>query len=163
LSCGTRNPALHPDHALQANDLRPKKISNCRKRVSHCDRSPDSRQAKPARKYLLARIGNIGSARRPPGVARYSPRSCPDGFPLGPRANGIQSVHRQLAARIIARMPALIASDSLGHASTTVAKPGSSGASRAPSAPHSAPLWSETPVFPGFFGGSSSPRTPTRL
>lgn len=44
-------------------------------------------------------------------------------------------------ARIIARMPARIALDSLYQASTTAAKSGANGVACTASAPHSAPLW----------------------
>lgn len=54
------------------------------------------------------------------------------------------------AAPIIARMPIRMASGNLGQASTTAAKSGGKLALRDSSAPHSAPLWTETPVFPSF-------------
>lgn len=50
-------------------------------------------------------------------------------------------------------MPARMASGSLGQASTTAAKSGEILAFRASSAPHSAPLWSEAPVFLAFSRG----------
>lgn len=65
------------------------------------------------------------------------------------------------AAVTIARMPALMASGSLGQASTTTARSGPIGASPAPSAPLSAPLWPPPPSFPVFFGGTSSLVPPT--
>ena len=61
------------------------------------------------------------------------------------------------AARIIARMPALIGSESAGHAPNTTANSESIGASDAPSAPDSAPPSSELSGFPAFFGAGSSP------
>ena len=65
------------------------------------------------------------------------------------------------AARIIARMPALIGSDRPGHASMTDANWGSIGPFRAPSAPDSAPSASESAVFSDEFAVGSSPVSPT--
>ena len=54
-------------------------------------------------------------------------------------------------------MPVLIAFGSASQTSTTAANSGSNGASRAACAPHSAPLCSETTVFPVFSGVGSNP------
>ena len=60
-------------------------------------------------------------------------------------------------------MPALIAPGSPGQASTTIASPASSGATRAPSAPLSAPHWACESVFPEELAGGSIPAASTRL
>jgi hypothetical protein len=60
-------------------------------------------------------------------------------------------------------MPFLIASGSVGHASNTAAKLGSIGASRAPTAPHSAPPEFRIRVFRVECAGCSNPVPATCL
>ena len=59
--------------------------------------------------------------------------------------------------RIIARIPALTGSGRVGQARKTACKSGSFGTFCAPTAPDSAPLWSEVQVFFAFCEGGSSP------
>jgi hypothetical protein len=61
------------------------------------------------------------------------------------------------AARTIAKIPALMASGSVGQTSTTAAKSGSIGPVCAPSAPDCAPLWSSIVEFPAESCDSSNP------
>lgn len=75
----------------------------------------------------------------------------------GPNRQERVSAFGYRAVRIIARMPALMASGSRGHASTTAAKSGSRSGSLAPSAPDSAPPVSEMSDFPAESWGRSSP------
>ncbi len=60
-------------------------------------------------------------------------------------------------ARTIAEIPSRVSWFSLGQASITASNSGSNGASRAPSAPESAPRRGRTFVFPEGFAQSSAP------
>jgi hypothetical protein len=102
-------------------------------------RARSRRQAKPAGKYLFAGFREYRE-RSPPPASKVLPAKPARRFPPGPRASGIQSVRRHLAARTIARMPALSVSGSDDHAWTTSARSASHGRFCASSAPHSAPL-----------------------
>lgn len=92
---------------------------------------------------------------RPPGRCPLASNAVAS--PAGPRASGIHSARRHVATRIIARMPSLIASGSVGQASTTAARSMSNRPSSVPSAPDSAPLLYAIANFPAFLGGLSNP------
>lgn len=73
----------------------------------------------------------------------------------------MQSARRHFAALTSANTPALIGSGRVAQASTTAAKSASIGSVCAPSAPHSAPLWSATLLFPDDSGVGSNPAPAT--
>ena len=100
--------------------------------------SPGPQQVKPVADCLFENTENVSGATQP--AHRVGPN-----YFLPP------------VARIIARMPALSASGSVGHASMIVPNSGSSDRLSASSAPDSAPLSAATPVFPEEYGGCSNP------
>ncbi len=99
--------------------------------------------------------GNLGGL-LPDDSVRYGRDGREAGGVVGQKVQGID-------VRIMARMPALIASGNMGHAAAISSTSFASDTGSPSGAPDSAPPTKEIRVFPLFSGGISSPLSSTFL